>query len=137
MLLSEEGQGRRTFVQGIIGVPGPPDEILATIGESREGSGTHGSRKRYCKPTMTDCNDSTGFQSSRRIFLKSQERDVRNDFLGNMNVDASLQADVSFEVEVGVVDLRRRINQNEPPTPARQGTHLLGTSDFWRLMRIV
>jgi hypothetical protein len=67
------GKAVRTFIQGIIGVPGPVDKVSTTIDGREKKSGTHGSRNRYCKPTMTDCKDSTGFQSSRRIFLKSQD----------------------------------------------------------------
>jgi hypothetical protein len=32
------------------------------------GSSAFGSRKRYCRPTMTELRLSTGFQSSRRMF---------------------------------------------------------------------
>jgi hypothetical protein len=52
---------------------------------------------------MTDCSDSTGFQSSLRIFLPTDQI-VRSP--GYMRRCESLQADVSFKVKVRVVDLR-------------------------------
>lgn len=56
----------------------------------------------------------------------------------HVSFHASLQADVSFQVEVGVVDLRdAEMIRTKSPIPARHGTYLLGASDFWRLMRIV
>lgn len=35
------------------------------------GSSAFGSRKRYCRPTMTELRFSTGFQSSRRMFRQT------------------------------------------------------------------
>lgn len=49
--------------------PGCYRRSICQLGFMNRWGETHGSRKRYCRPTITDCKDSTGFQSSRRIFL--------------------------------------------------------------------